>query len=182
MPRTPLLVLLFRVLLVGVVLTISLPGAMAHAQDPEAPSQELSTDPEPPTPLGAATVDPLGMAFGEWTARFELALVPAHAILVEVGYRDTSLSPGITVELGYHLYPLGEGVDGPFVGPSVGFAITTDRAEVSAFGALEAGWQLVLGPFALGIAGGIEAHLSFDQSTVVELAPRLSVTLGYAFR
>jgi hypothetical protein len=172
----------FRVLLLGVAIAASTHGGVARAQDPEAPSQELSTDPEPPTPLGAATVDPVGMAFGEWTARFELALLPAHALVVEAGYRDTALSPGITMELGYHLYPMGEGVDGPFAGLSVGFAITTDRAEVSAFGALEAGWQLILGPFALGIAGGIEAHVQFDQGEAVELAPRISVSLGYAFR
>ncbi len=179
MSRTPLPALVFHLFLLAAFAAFA-PAALA--QDPEAPTQTLATDPSPPTPIGAVTLDPVGMAFGEWTARFELGLSPSHALFLEGGYRSTAPSAGVALELGYHLYPLGEGVAGPFIGPSVGAAITTDRAVVSLFGALEAGWQLVLGPFALGLSGGVEAHLGFDQGATVTFAPRISVSIGYALR
>jgi hypothetical protein len=172
------------------MLLASAEGALAQDQDEnqnanrdaEAPSQALASDPAPPIPHLSVTIDPVGMAFAEWTAHFEMAPASAHAFFVEAGYRDGSLSRGIALELGYHLFVLGDGLDGPFVGPSVGAAVTTDRAEISLFGALEAGWQLALGPFALGFALGIEAHVDFTQETSVSLAPRLSVFVGYVLR
>jgi len=157
-----------------------------HAQDRPAPSQQLSSDPAPPVPDLTIGVDPIGMAFGEWGGRVELALSPSHAFFFAPGYRTGVLSPGISLEVGYHLFPLGNGLDGPFVGPSVGAAISLGDARFSLRGAMMAGWQVILGPIALALSGGIEAHLSpsseaFQESGVIVL-PRISLHIGYAIR
>jgi len=186
MLRIPRKVALYRlVLLVLVALGSSAPISASAQDDSRPPSQALASDPAPPIPRLSATVDPVGAAFGEWTARLELAVLPAHAVFIEGGYRDGDLAAGIGIELGYHLFFVGDGLDGPFVGMGVGIAVTTDRADVSTYGALEAGWQLALGPIALGLAGGVEAHIAFAQDAEVSdvaWAPRISVLVGYVLR
>ncbi len=156
--------------------------ALAQAEDPIAPSQGLSTDPAPPVPDLAISVDPIAMALGEWGARGEVAVTPSHALFVSPGYRTGAISPGISLEVGYHLFPLGDGLDGPFIGPLVGVAISLDSVGVSVRGGAEAGWQVILGALALGLSAGVEAHLSASQGAAAVVVPRISLHLGYAIR
>ncbi|MBW2460844.1 MAG: hypothetical protein JRH11_04305 [Deltaproteobacteria bacterium] len=157
-------------------------AALAQAEDRVAPSQNLSTDPAPPVPDLAIGVDPIAMALGEWGARGELAVTPSHALFVSPGYRTGALSPGISLEIGYHLFPLGDGLDGPFIGPSIGVAVSVDSARVSLRGGATAGWQVILGALALGFSAGVEAHLLASQGAAAIVVPRISLHLGYAIR
>lgn len=169
--------------LLGLLAGLVVPGAgLAQDRDSEAPSQHLSTDPAPPVPDLVLSVDPIAMALGDWSARGQVAVSPSHAFFATPGYRNGAYSRGISLEVGYHLFVLGGGLDGPFIGPALGLAVDPRMGEVHLRGALEAGWQLIVGALALSLAGGIEVHHSPDQSGGAQLLPRLSLHVGYAIR
>ena len=151
-------------------------AAQPGSVDAPAPSLAVETDPDLPYYVLAVTADPLAAFFGDYGLRIEGAAGDAHALFARPSYivADTD---ALSLEVGYHLFYLGEGLDGGYLGPALGVAVTTARAlTVSA--SVEAGWQWVWDGLVLGVAGGV-SFVRGEQASVI--VPRVVVSLGYAF-
>jgi hypothetical protein len=154
----------------------SVAAAQPGSADAPAPSLAVPTDPDLPHYALAITADPLAAFFGDYGLRIEGTVGAAHALFARPSYivADTD---ALSLEVGYHLFFLGEGLDGGYLGPALGVAVTTERAlAVSA--SVEAGWQWVWDGLVLGIAGGA-TFVRGEQASVI--VPRVVISLGYAW-
>lgn len=164
------------IVLVG--LGAAAPAAVAAqpGADAPAPSLAVPTDPDLPHYAIAVTADPLAAFFGDYGLRVEGAVGAAHALFARPSYLVAE-ADALSLEVGYHLFFLGEGLDGGYVGPALGVAVTTERAlTVSA--SLEAGWQWIWDGLVLGVAGGATFARTEQVSVIL---PRVVVSLGYAW-
>ena len=187
-------------LLVGVAVALLARSAAAQ-QSPTAPdlprlfsTRDGSLSPGYPARHAASTAAPLEVIehgssrayvavlfnpalapLGKWSARIEIAPLPAHALFVEgsllnlssglTGYSDDIR--GRSLDIGYHLYPLGRGLDGLYLGPRIFFGSgSTDLAVGKVFGyGGDIGYQWVFGPVALNVGiGAAYAKVSVDAS------------------
>lgn len=102
------------------------PSAPANSPAPPspAPSQDkpLSDDDDPATYV-AATFNPALMTFGKTSGRLEIAPLAAHALFVEVSSLSLFIDDvgrtvkGTEFDVGYHLFPQGQGAHGFYLGP-----------------------------------------------------------------
>lgn len=160
-------------------LAVLLVAAPAAGQDAPAPSLEVPTDAEVPYWALAVSTDPLAMFFGEYGAKIEGTLGAAHSIWVEPSYLRLDGVDFLAIEVGYHLWPLAQGVHGLFIGPAVGAAVTSGRT-VTTTASLEAGYQYVWDGIVLGIGGGATCARTGGQEGFTVL-PRVTLSLGYAW-
>lgn len=129
---------------------------------PEEPSPRLSVvaaEPEPMTHV-SALIDVALIPLGKIGGRFEVAVTEMHALYVEPSYivrhipeLDRSIS-ATEIDVGWHLFPKGQGLRGFHFGPRAIFAATSveeARATAWGFGA-DIGYQWV-------IAGGPTLNL-----------------------
>ena len=136
------------------------PGYPSEHAGVEAPAPALF-GPER-RPVGVLLANPaLGM-LGKLSARLEVAPAAAHAFFVEGSKLDIAV-PGVdqrvqgySVDLGYHLFPMGDGLRGFYIGPR-GFygAGSTDlaRGTILGYGG-DLGYQWVIGPIAINLGAG----------------------------
>ena len=111
-------------------------------------------------PRVAAIFNPVLAPLGKWSARLEVAPLRAHALFVEgsivrFSANDVHVS-GIELDVGYHLFPLDQGLSGFYVGPRYVHASGESdvaRGTVSGFGG-DLGFQWVLGVVALNMGVG----------------------------
>lgn len=160
------------------------PVHAARAQgDAAAPSQDLSSDPAPPVPRIALTADPLGLYLGHYGFGLELAPSRWHSLWLAPAWTRSGEERGLGLELGYHLWLLGRGLDGPFVGAVA--AAGTSRVATRPFalrGGAEAGYQAAWGNVALGLAVGVEYHVRrVDDQIERGPALRLRLAFGWAY-
>jgi hypothetical protein len=160
---------------------------------------------------GAIEVTPLGLFLGHYGAQVELVPLPHHG-LVLAGYYARTESPepmkskddvppvhvyqGGGAELGYRYYFGALGPHGLYLGPSVlGGSYHTDALGGVSFrtwgGALDVGYQSILGPLLVGVSVGAQ-YLYVDRAIPVTgdftdamtqsaLRPRVAFTGGWAF-
>jgi hypothetical protein len=113
-------------------------------------------------PVLAVMANPALGLLGKWSARAEVAPHPSHAIFVE-GSKLNVAVPGIdervegySVDVGYHLYPMGRGLDGVYVGPRGFFGVgSTPVAQGTLLGyGGDVGYQWVVGRLAVNVGAG----------------------------
>jgi len=150
-------------------LAISLP---AQAEAP--PSQQLPSDPEAPYYRLGLSGEALEALLSRYGLRVERTLSRRHAIWGAAAWEQVDDGAPLSLRLGYHLWFLADGLDGFYVGPSLGFRFSADRFGALAAG-LEAGYQRIW--IGLLFAFGAAAELNPQRG----IAPRLRVALGYAW-
>ncbi|MCS6798631.1 MAG: hypothetical protein NZ898_08875 [Myxococcota bacterium] len=107
-----------RAVMLGAMLLLL--GTTVRAEDAPAPSLALRTDPDRPTWSVAVSVDPLAGWLGVWGIRAEIAAGSAHVVTGWLAWVSGDERGQAELEAGYRLFPLGRGLEGPFVGPVVG--------------------------------------------------------------
>ncbi len=155
-------------------------SVFADARDADATSLRASIDAEPPYYLGAVTFNLVDIALTRAGVSFEIAVSGAQSISISAAI-DASRSPiRAGLELGYHLWPLARGVEGLWLGPSLGL-IAFDDPHTSA--AIDAGWQFIESGWAFGFGAGFGYARTFSQSNFDDaFLCRIRLTLGYAWR
>jgi len=117
------------------------PAAAQERPDREAPSQRLASDPERTTWDVALTVDALGPLFGRYGAQLEVAPVRWGSLALGGAWRAGGEAGDVDLAIGARWWPLGEGLEGGYLGPAI---VTARRGAGLAWGAeVEVGWQFV---------------------------------------
>ena len=164
--------------------TVIAPPEVARADDAPAPVLALDSDADLPVWSIAVTVDPLAAWLGAYGTRFDVALAPAHSLTLLAAWTTSPAADAIGIEAGYRVWPLGEGLSGPFAGPSIGVAVDgrVDPA-VAIEASLDAGAQLVWEGLVLGASGGAGVRATFDDGQRVrdELVWRVGLAIGWAW-
>lgn len=169
-------------MLAGLMVAGPIAGAAGTvgAQDADAPSLEFATDPEPPDWSYAVTGDVLAPVFSAWVVEMEIAPAPYLSVRVSPQLATGGESIGWGLETGVYLWPLANGVEGLYVGPSVGIA-AVDGVVVTMLGA-EGGWQFVWEGVVLGLGMGVTfVDPLEDAQGAGQLAPRMRLAVGYAW-
>jgi hypothetical protein len=152
-------------------------------------------------------VNPLGILFGRYSATIEYMLAPHHAVTLSPYLLAPSMQrtrTGWGGELGYRYYRGENGPSGFFVGASVLAGFYKYRYEpldgavrilenVSVGGAIDIGWQFVIGQVVVGPGIGIQYTVftvdqaadapkdDSDRFTGEGLRPRLLLSAGSVF-
>ncbi|MFW6052168.1 MAG: hypothetical protein ACODAU_13400 [Myxococcota bacterium] len=173
-------------LLLAASLVLGLPAVAAGSpasgppEEAPAPSLALARDPAPPHPAWGLGLDPLALAFGRYGVHLEVAPARAHALWMAPAW---ARGEGLSVELGYHLWPVGRGLSGPFLGPVVE-VVLAGRSRVGAVSvAAEAGYQHVWSGLTVGAAVGVAARWDDPgaQGPVARARLRVRLALGWAW-
>lgn len=162
-------------------------AADAGAQPPadaEPPSQAVRTDAPVPYPALAVALDPVGVAFGTYGVHFEAAPHGAHGIWLAPAWVRRARVRGFALEAGYHLWLLGRGLDGLFVGPFGALVLGVPAGEAVAEARIgaEAGYQHVWGPVVLGVGVGATRVWRFaSRARGSRVAARIRAVLGWVW-
>jgi hypothetical protein len=149
--------------------------------DADAPSQALRSDPAPPVPKIALTADPLAIYFGRYGFSFELAPRRLHSLWISPAWAHAGPREGLSLELGWHIWPLGRGLDGLFLGPVAGIATSRGPGRRLALrGGAEAGYQAVWGALAVGLAVGVD-YAWQRRGDELSRGPSLRVRLSFGW-
>jgi hypothetical protein len=112
--------------------------------------------------------NPALFAFGVWSVRVELAPIPFASVLADYsrirdfdvpGLKGNVHLDGNVIDLGLHVWPLGEGARGFYLGPRYSLGSGEDRlgygeGDLSGWGA-DLGYQWVAGLFAFNLGAGL---------------------------
>jgi len=171
------------------VIALAFLGALSHpptaaAQstlESSAPSQALPTDPAPPVPRLAMTADPLALYFGHYGFAFAYAPTRTQSLWLAPAWTRRGNDSGLSLALGWHLWPMARGLDGVFLGPVV--TAGTARGAGAVWDARvggELGYQAVWGGVALGVAVGAEYRWRRRGGSMARgAALRLRLSLGW---
>ncbi|HNS97710.1 MAG TPA: hypothetical protein PLJ27_09810 [Polyangiaceae bacterium] len=129
-----------------------------------------ATPDQPPTPQDephttiAVCINPALTVLGKTSARLELAPLGSHALFVEMSRLSFFISElnrkvtGTEYDIGYHLFPQGQGADGFYIGPRFLFGsgeITEARWSFRGFGG-DLGYQWVIAHhLVFNLGGGV---------------------------
>lgn len=199
------------------VLAITTSAASAFAQPTAGIPRDTGVDrPEKGSDFHPFSIEanPAALAISRYSLQAEWAFAPHHALVINPQYTNltadvTASSGGTSVtyaeefsgfggELGYRFYTGERGMNGLFVGVSaLGGAYRAqsplaDKSFTSFGGAVDVGWQAIVGPgIVLGVGGGLqytqasEDFLDLPLSAAViagsGVRPRLLFSVGYAF-
>jgi hypothetical protein len=158
-------------------------GASIAVADDLAPPLDVETDPPVPHWAFAVTADPVDLVLGRYGLKVESALTPVHAAWVSPAFFARDGEHGLDLEAGYHLWPLGNGTSGIYVGPLVSTALAVgDGTRVVGGVGLEGGFQYVWDGVAFGVGGGLTATWELAESNRPRVQPRVVLSLGFAWR
>jgi hypothetical protein len=160
----------------AVALAVLLGAPAVGAGDAPAPPLAVPEDPAPPRPSVALAADPLGIAFGHYGLHVEVAVGGPHGLWLMPGW---ARGAGPALELGYHLWPLGRGLVGPFLGPLGGVVLGSSVSSwQGAWLGGEVGYQHAWSGLLLGVAVGAVARWSREE--VTEGRPRAEARVRLA--
>jgi len=158
-------------------------------------------------------VNPALFAFGVWSLRAEIAFVPFLSILGEYsrinGFNVPKLGnrihlDGNLIDVGLHLWPMGDGARGFYLGPRYSSGSGDDQeglgqGKLSGWG-VDAGYQWVSGLFSFNLGAGLgkaratitpsaglraspdaPESLKQDETSETFLRPYVTIGLGLAF-
>ncbi|MCA9602583.1 MAG: hypothetical protein R3A78_15440 [Polyangiales bacterium] len=165
---------------------------LGEAPNPSAPAsvpidrvedipQVTNTDRREPVPAFGVGADLVGIFFGRYAVRFEGAPTRHHSIWFAPSWSEVLARRSLGFELGYHLWPMGDGLDGLFVGPSVALALAGNAAPHAIVGGGEAGYQWFLGGVTLTAVGGVTYAYALDDGARNEWEGRVQAMVGYAW-
>lgn len=167
---------------------VTVPRATAQVDDQAAPSQALASDPGVPFPRIGISADGAAIAFADYGARLELAPDRAISGWISAGLSRRHGGEALLIEAGGSLWPLGWGLEGPWIAPAIGVAIAGpwngDSAEarsVLRFGG-DVGWQVLWGDLSIALGAGATGFASLDGSGSLWVEPRFRAALGLVFR
>lgn len=151
----------------------------AHARSTAKPLDLVT--PEGRAPRVAVVFNPALAPLGKWAGRLEVAPFRAHALFVELSSvrldtGDTRVD-GTEIDIGYHLFPLGDGLAGLYLGPRwVRGTGQSDVARGTATGwGGDIGFQWVVGPIAINFGAGVAyAHFVIDPKLELITSPDVS--------
>jgi len=171
---------LWVIVTAGALVSMPQSAKAQSAMDAPAPTLAVRTDGAVPVPTFGVTTDAIGPFFGVFSARFEIALAPAHAISLLPSYVTAG---GVGLDVGYHLWPLGRGLEALFFGPSVGIASasTSFGSSTVAAASIDAGWQFVWAGIAITPGAAVSYVRDVESDQGGTLAWRLTMSLGYAW-
>jgi hypothetical protein len=159
------------------------PALAQSRQELDAASQALDSDPDLAAWDLALTTNLLGPLFGSYGARVEVAPTRWLSLAASPAWLVTAGGSGVALDLAAHLWPLGAGLDGAFVGPSLTAArLDGNGAPDFTLGAsCEAGWQAVWSGLAVSVSAEVGwAVRAGDASSSPWVGVR--VGLGWAWR
>lgn len=158
-------------------------ATLVLGHDAPPPDQSVRTDPERPTYRLAVLGDPLGAVRGEYGIGVRRAFGRFQALDLTPAFVAVDGRRGLSLELGYLVFPLGRGLVGPYVEAFVGglFARVGDQPRGGLRFGGELGYVHVLSGVLVG--GGFGAALDREAAHGADLtvAFRARVFLGYAF-
>lgn len=180
----------------------------------EAPREEVQTPPPAvkavqPAPanldpsgrpwrLNALTVSPVGLAMGYYGLEYERALSRYVSVLIAPGMKSTKGLSAYGGDAGIHLFPMGEGLRGVWMGLEGGLSkttqtfffndvplITLNYTAWAVRGMVGYSWAIA-DTVALSIGGGVAYNSTktvlFGQPVTLNIpAPALRGNLGWAF-
>lgn len=177
------------ILLLGVgALAVQPAGASADAPPPE---QALATDPARPLPHLGASADAIGIVLGDYALRLEGAPDPWHALTVEIGLSRRHGGDALLLELGWSVFPLAIGLEGPFVHAAIGVAWAgawngeaPGARSMLRFGG-ELGWQFLWEDVSITLAAGATGFVELEgggAQGALWPEPRGRIALGFVLR
>ncbi len=158
-------------------------AAQPSAADTHAPSQALDSDPSSPVPRIALTVDPLALYFGSYGLSVEFAPRRYQSVWISPAWARSGVREGLALELGWHLWPQGRGLDGIFLGPIAGVGTSRGAGrQLSVRGGAELGYQAVWGALSMGLAVGVDYDWRRQDEEVRSGATlRVRLAFGWAY-
>lgn len=167
-------------LLLGLIF-VSLGPSLAAAQMRDAEGQRLalSTDSTPPHYRTSISVDLVQLFHSRAALSVEIGLTRAQSINVTPILDMAALTTSAALEIGYRVWPFGEGLRGIWFGPS----LTTQIRDGDVLGsvAVDAGWRFVEGGLLLGVGVGVGYTPQFSQVDA-GASLRVQASLGYSWR
>ncbi len=157
-------------------------AAQSRAEE-NAASQALDSDRDLAVWDVALTTDVLAPLSGGYGARVEVAPARWLSLAASPTWLSATGASGVALVVSAHVWPLAQGLDGPFVGPH----LTITRGEGSGAARVvlgvggEAGWQLVWAGLAVALSGTVGWAARADGGTS-GLVLGVRVGLGWAWR
>lgn len=169
---------LFTILAAAAIVSWPTKVAAQSLRDRRAPSQRLASDPDRSAWVVALTVDALGPLIGRYGARLEFAPKRFAAVAVEAAWRADGAAGDLDVSFGATWWPFADGLEGPYLGPTL---VAARRDTALAWGAdVELGWQFVWDGWVVAAGARCGWHEARDDAQAVALGARLA--LGRAWR
>ena len=161
---------------------------VAARADAEPPSQALAGDPEVPVPGLALSVD----AGAAWrlddTLRVEGATARWLSVWGEAGASERHGGVGLLLQAGLSVWPMAEGLEGPWLSPSVGVSLAgpwngEDPTARSVWRAgIQAGWQFTWEGFCVALGGGASVFVPLEGRGAPSVEPGVRAALGLVWR
>ncbi len=169
-----------RLVLLGALGLVAPDAARAQARpDRPAPSQHLASDRDLSAWDVALTVDVLGPLSARYGARLEVAPARWASVALGMDWRPPHGDDAVDLTASAQLWPLADGLEGPYIGSGVVLARRAAGLGWAAQG--EVGWQWVWSGVVLAGAARCGWHAPHaGEAQGLELGARLA--LGWAWR
>lgn len=167
-------------LLIGLIFVSLEPRvAMAQVRDSAGERLDLSTDATPPHYRTALSVDLVQLFYSRAALSMEFALTRAQSVRVTPIVDITALTTSAALELGYRVWPFGDGLRGIWFGPN----FTPRLVNGQVFGTIsaDAGWHFVQDGLLIGFGVGVGYAPRFSQVDA-SVCLRVQAILGYSWR
>jgi hypothetical protein len=107
---------------------------------------------------------------------------PLHSFWFSPSFATASADNALRLEVGYHLWPFADGLDGLFLGPAIGLDLVHNADPHAFVASFEAGYQWYFGGVTLTANVGVTNTQVLGASEPGQpWGSRVSVSLGYAW-
>jgi len=173
--RTPAAIIFF------LLATVASHAAAQRVVEAAAPSQALGSDPSPPVARIALSADPLAIYLGSYGFSMEYAPSRSQSLWLSPAWAKSGAREGLSLELAWHVWILGRGLDGPFLGPVAGIGTARGAGHpLQVRAGAEVGYQAVWGGLALGLGLGVDYDWR-RRGDEVDRGPSLRVRLAFGW-
>jgi len=151
--------------------------------DAAAPSLEVRSDPDRPYTAFGASADAVGVAFGAYELRLDLAFSRYAAVTLTPGWHrmDGAQGPSLGAQLA--ILPMGRGVDGVVLSAGIeGRHLSSGDARRFDLGvSAELGYLYTWKGFLLGAAAGVRWRQRFGPQRGAGFEPIVRVLAGWSW-